>query len=351
MKVLFFIKKTELDRDNKAPILARITIDSLRAQFNTKCKVLPDEWDTKNNRVKGRSKQAQDTNFLLENIHGSLTKHYWEIINTESLVTAEKVKNAFLGLNQRKETLLQVFEEHNESKKSQIGKGVSLDTYQKYERTKLRLEDFMKHKYNVADINIREITLSFLENFEVYLKAEHGCSHNTAIKFMQKVKTIILKAFHNGWIKTNPFAQYKLSLNKVEREFLTDGELKKIMSKKFPTPRLENVRDIFIFSCFTGLAYIDVQSLTQDNIRSVFDDSLWIIGQRVKTEVTYRVPLMDIPKKILEKYKGTLPDGVLLPVISNQKMNAYLKEIADTCGIRKNLTFHVARHKILSLSL
>jgi len=158
------------------------------------------------------------------------------------------------------------------------------------------------------------------------------------------LRTVILIARNNGWILADPFASYKFSLEKCEREYLTQKELETIMNKSFSIKRLEQVRDIFIFSCFSGLAYVDVKNLCDKNIRTSFDGNVWIMGKRHKTDVSFTIPLLNVPKTILEKYKGILPTGEILPVISNQKMNAYLKEITDMCGIDKHLTFHCARH-------
>jgi site-specific recombinase XerD len=179
----------------------------------------------------------------------------------------------------------------------------------------------------------------------------HDCGLNTTAKFMQRVRTVILIAKSNGWIHVDPFANYKYHTEKTERAFLTEQEIERIMQKEFTIERLEHVRDVFIFSCFCGLAYIDVFNLTESNIRTASDGQLWLIGERVKTGVRYRVPLLDIPLQIIEKYKGTQKNKVLLPIISNQKMNAYLKEIADICGIDKTLSFHVARHSFATLTL
>lgn len=162
---------------------------------------------------------------------------------------------------------------------------------------------------------------------------------------MQFFKRIILIARNNGILIGDPFANYKIRLEKVDRGYLTEDEIKIILKKKMVSERLEQVRDVFIFSCFSGLAYVDVANLKEDNIRKSFDGNLWIITKRQKTNTDVNVPLLDIPKMILEKYKGKLPNGKVLPIISNQKLNAYLKEIADVCGIKKNLTFHMARHR------
>jgi site-specific recombinase XerD len=343
-KILFYIKKNAVKSNGKAPVMARITLNGEIAQFSLKCEINPSDWNPGTGRAVGKSAAAQKLNGLLDNFRASLTQHYREISDREATVTAEKVRNAFLGLQMRNDSLLDLFDEHCKNLEIQIGRGVSRDTHQKYLRTGSRLRDFMNYKYHISDINLKEINHSFLCDFEIYLKTIHSCGQNMTAKFMQRVRTIILIAKSNGWIHADPSANYKLQTEKTEREFLNERELESIIQKKFTVKRLEQVRDIFVFSCFTGLAYIDVFNLRDSNIRTAFDNALWIMGKRVKTNVSYRVPLLDIPKMIIEKYKGSLPGGELLPVITNQKMNAYLKEIADLCGIDKNLSFHVARH-------
>jgi len=324
--------------------MARITLNGEVAQFSLKCEVNPSEWNPSIGRVIGKTATAQNLNRLLDNVRASLNRHYQELFEKESLVTAEKVKNVFLGFQSRKETLLDLFTKHNENLKAQIGKGVSQNNYQRYMRTAKRLEEFMKSKYNISDISLREVNHSFICDFEVYLKTVYSCGQNTTAKFIKHLRTIILIAKNNGWIQIDPYANYKLQLEKTDREFLTEQELECMIQKKFTVKRLEQVRDIFIFSCFTGLAYIDVFNLKESNISTTFDENLWIIGKRTITGISYRVPLLEIPKQIINKYRGSLPEGHLLPVLSNQKMNAYLKEIADLCEINKNLSFHCARH-------
>jgi len=240
--------------------------------------------------------------------------------------------------------LLELFDKHIEDLEEKIGKDLTRTTYLRYVRTRNRLELFMKRKYNVSDIDLREINYSFLCDFDSYLKSFYNCGHNAAMKFIKHLRTIILVAKNNGWLHIDPFTNYRFQIEKTDRAFLSQQELESIMNKKFAVKRLDYVRDVFLFSCFTGLAYIDVFNLRETNIREAFDGNLWIIGKRLKTNVSYNVPLLDVPKMILKKYKGLLPDGELLPVISNQKINSYLKEIADLCEIDKLLTFHVARH-------
>lgn len=183
----------------------------------------------------------------------------------------------------------------------------------------------------------------FLEDFAVYLQTDGGCGENTTAKFMQFFKRIILIARNNGIIASDPFSNFKIRIKKVDRGYLTEDELKRILKKKFAVKRLEQVRDIFIFSCFTGLAYIDVKNLTIDNLKKGFDGKQWIMTKRKKTNIQSNILLLDIPLTILKKYEGQ-PNNYLLPVLSNQKMNSYLKEIGDLCAINKDISFHLARH-------
>ena len=341
-KVLFYLKKGSEKRNGEVMIMARITIDGKICQFSTKQSIHPDNWSVKAGKATGKS--CAQLNKLLEDIKASLHLIYHEQQRRDNYVTAEKVKNEFLGLTENHETLLNLFEKHNNDVKQLIGISKSASTYQKYEVTRKHLKNFIQYKYNLSDIALKEINLMFITDFEVYLKTIGKCNSNTTAKFMQFFKRIILIARNNGILIGDPFANYKIRLNKVDRGYLTEDEIKKILELNLVSERLENVRDLFIFSCFCGLAYIDVAGLRKEHIRKSFDGNLWIMTKRVKTGTNVNVPLLDIPKMILDKYKDKLPHGKILPIISNQKLNSYLKEIADLSGIKKNLTFHLARH-------
>ena len=202
----------------------------------------------------------------------------------------------------------------------------------------------MKKKYNITDIPLREIRYQFIVDLEFFLRTEYKYSQNTTYKCMKFFKQVINKAIRAGLITVDPFNGYKISIERVDRGFLSEDDLTKMMSKTFASKRLEQVRDIFIFACFTGLAYIDLANLRVDNIQKMFDGRLWIVTHRQKTNTKVTVPLLPPAIKILKKYEGEFVDGKILPIITNQKMNCYLKEIAEICGIEKNLTFHLARH-------
>lgn len=343
-KILFYLRKNYVNKEGKACIMIRITVNGEISQFSSKLEVAPKFWDAKSGRVLGNSTNARQTNSLLEDIRTSLNNHYHYICSRDSFVTAEKVRNAFLGYEVRQQTLLELFKQHNEDAEKLCGISKAPATLVKYDRTYRRLEEFMKAKYRISDIALREIDHKFVTDFEFYLRSVSLCNENTTGKFMQIFRKIVLIAKNNGWITIDPFANYHIHLKAVDRGYLTEEELERILQKEFQSKRLEQVRDVFIFSCFTGLAYIDVHNLKRENICTSFDGTQWLKLRRQKTATPVNLPLLKIPLAILQKYEGKLKDGRLLPVLSNQKLNSYLKEIADLCGINKNITFHLARH-------
>lgn len=324
--------------------MCRITIDGIETRFTMKTDIDPGHWDVKLGKMSGRSAKALEINALIDNTKSVLNRIYHQELERMQSVTAEKVKNIFLGINTKQHTLLELFKKHNADVKSLIGISKSKATHQKYEVTLKHVTSFLRKRYNLSDIHFAEINHMFISDFETFLMVDCQCQSNTTAKFMQFFKRIILIARNNGWMLHDPFVNYKIRINKVDRGYLTKEELELIFKKKIEIPRLEHVRDIFVFSCFTGLAYIDVYNLKESNIRTSFDGNLWIMTKRQKTDVNSNIPLLEVPRKILEKYKGKLPEGKILPITSNQKMNAYLKEIGDLCEIKKNLTFHLARH-------
>jgi site-specific recombinase XerD len=350
-KVLFYLKRNAQRKGGNMPIVARITVDGKIAQFNTKLEINPNNWSTQMGKANGRSAEIQKINSLLDEIKASVHRIYHEQQRRDANVTAEKVKNEFLGLSENNETLLELFTRHNDDIKKLVGISKAKATFQKYDVTRKHIADFIRKRYNLSDISLKEINNLFINDFEVYMRTTAGCNTNTTAKYMRFFKRIILIARNNGLIYTDPFSNYKIRMEKVDRGYLTQEEVERIMDKKFVCTRLEQVKDIFVFSCFCGLAYIDVKNLRENNIRTAFDGSLWIMGKREKTNVSFSIPLLDIPLIILEKYKEKSPNNYVLPVLSNQKMNAYLKEIADICGIEKNLTFHLARHTFATLAL
>ena len=351
-KVLFYLKKGSEKKNGEVMIMARITIDGKLCQFSTKQSILPENWNIAAGKAKG--KDAGRINALLEDIKASLNNIYHEQQRRDNYVTAEKVKNEFLGHSEKHETILDLFKKHNDDVKQLVGISKTIATYRKYEVTRRHLAEFIQSKYNISDIAINEITPMFITDFELYLRTTCKCSYNTTAKFMQFFKRIILIARNNGILIGDPFANYKIRLEKVDRGYLTEDEIKIILKKKMVSERLENVRDLFIFSCFTGLAFSDIHGLRKEHIVEDSNGVRWIRKGRQKTKIMCNIPLIEIPLKILEKYSTNeycKKYGVLFPVLCNQKMNAYLKELADICGIKKTLTTHVGRHTFATFAL
>jgi site-specific recombinase XerD len=309
----------------------------------------PKSWDNEKNRLKGRSTEILQANLQLDNIQAGLQAIFRRLELSEDL-SLELIKSEFLGKKEQLDTILSLFEKHNNDIRNQVGISKSVATLQKYENCKRHFSNFIKSKYGRTDLKLSEVTPIVIHDFRIYLLTTKKCMPNTTTKILKFFKTIILFGRKNGFLTHDPFREIRFHLEPVDRGFLTDNEIKTIMQKEMVTPRLELVRDMFIFSCFTGLAYIDVANLTEDNIVEL-DGKQWIMTKRQKTKIATNIILLDIPKMIIEKYASVRKDGKLLPILSNQKMNAYLKEIADICQINKNLTYHVARHTFATMSI
>lgn len=343
-KVLFLIRRNQVNKEGKCAIMIRITVDGEYERINSTLTIEPELWDSAASKAIGRSSKIAEFNKRIEDIRHVIKEHYYDILNRHGYVTAEMVKNAFTGVTAKEESLVPLYLQHLEDTKKLVGLSKADPTYKKYERMYRRVVEFMKKKYNITDIPLREIKLSFITDLEFFLRTEYKYSQNTTYKCMKFFKQVINKGIRAGLIFVDPFNGYKISCERVDRGFLSEDELAKMMAKIFGSKRLEQVRDIFIFACFTGLAYIDLANLRVDNIQKMFDGRLWIVTHRQKTNTKVTVPLLPPALKILKKYEGQFLDGQLLPIITNQKLNCYLKEIAEICEINKNLTFHLARH-------
>lgn len=343
-KVAFIIRRNQVNKDGKCAIMIRITVDGEYERVNSTLTIEPELWDATASKAIGRSSKIAEFNKRIEDIRHVLKEHYYDILNRHGYATAEMVKNAFTGVTAKEESLVPLYLQHLEDTKKLVGLSKADPTYKKYERMYRRVVEFMKKKYNITDIPLREIKLSFITDLEFFLRTEYKYSQNTVYKCMKFFKQVINKGIRAGLIFVDPFNGYKISCERVDRGYLSEDELAKMMAKKFGSKRLEQVRDIFVFACFTGLAYIDLANLRVDNIQKMFDGRLWIVTHRQKTNTKVTVPLLPPALKILNKYEGQFLDGQLLPIITNQKLNCYLKEIAEICEINKNLTFHLARH-------
>jgi site-specific recombinase XerD len=343
-KVLFYLKRDKRKANGLIPLFCRITVDGQEARFGMKCDVNPKYWDVETGRATGRTAEAAQINALVDNTKAAIYKVYRELQERDNYVTAEKVKNVFLGIESRHQTLLELFDRHNGERKELIGVNVTKSTYSDYCNTRRRLADFIFYKYNLHDVPFKDIDHNFLSDFEIYLLTRCKIAPNTITKTMKKLRHIIGLALKNEWIYKNPFNDYKNQWHKVDRGYLTQEEVEALIDCKLPDKQLEKIRDTFIFCCFTGLSYTDVKSLTSEQIQSSFDGRLWIKGQRNKTGTDYNIPILNIPGIIMEKYRGVAVNNRVLPVTDIMTYNKNLKKIAALCGISKNITSHLARH-------
>ncbi|UMB54235.1 site-specific integrase [Lutibacter sp. A64] len=345
--ILFYPRGNDTNKNGRAPIYLRITIDGKRSELSIKRKVLLEKWNTKAGKIRGTTSNARELNRYMDGIRNRVYRIHDKLSESESTITAEIIKNIFLGKDQKHKMLLEIFQNHNDQVEKLIGNGFAAGTAERYRTAKKHTEDYIKLEYNLEDIPVKDVDHKFITGFEYYLKTERNCAHNTAIKYITNFKKIIRIAYANDWIRKDPFFNWKSRLKVVDREFLSEGEIQKMVDKQLHTLRLNHVKDVFIFCCFTGLAYSDVKKLSKDNIVIGIDGERWIKIKRTKTDTRSNIPLLPTAQSLIEKYADHPDienDNRLLPVLSNQKMNAYLKEIADLCEINKNLTFHLARH-------
>ncbi len=350
-RILFYIKRGNPKKNGNVVIMGRITIDGERAQFSTKLEIHPDKWDNKMGRAKGNSTSIVNLNRLLDNIRAKASMHYTRMMDDKGYVLPDKIKNALLGFQEKGKTIMFYFDKFNAQYKLKVGTMVTRTTYLRYELAKSRLADFLKVNKGIDDIPFTEINTVFLQDFYLFLRNTHKSGNNNAMKTLQHVRCVFNYIKNSGESFIDPFANFKMSFETKERNYLTKEELTVLYNKKFGSERLDKVRDTFLFSCYTGLSFSDICDLTKDNIREGIDGNLWIMSKRHKTGVPYKVRLLDIPIAIMAKYEEKDTGDKILPVISNQKMNSYLHEIAEICCINKKITFHVARHSFATLCL
>jgi site-specific recombinase XerD len=344
--VQFYVKRTKLKRNGNVPLYARIIINGQREEFSIQRDIPEKEWDPAMSRMRGISQRSKIINEYLNHISHQLTEIKIQMEQQKEVITALSVKRKYMGVDTESKTILQIFKEHNENCKALENIDFAPGTVERYNTCFKHVEDFIRFKYKKTDYDINDITPQFIFNFEMYLKAIRHCCHNTTVKYLKNFKKIVRIALSNGWMKSDPFINMKFHLEDVDVAYLDEKELDLLMQKEFEINRLQIIKDIYVFCCFTGLAFIDIKQLSYDDIIEK-NGLLWIKKRRQKTKNWSTIPLADPARKIIEKYKAhpsCQAKHLVLPVPSNQKMNAYLKEIADICGIKKTLSTHTARH-------
>ena len=347
-KLLFFLRKPKVYNSGPQPIYLRITIDGKRTEIAIQRDCDPAIWNEKLGRLSGTKESVKLANAYLDGIVSTIYQCQNELIRNGMKVTAESIKNRYTGKDAKARMLVPIFQKHNDEVAALIpGGDFAKGTLERYKTSLSHTVDFLKWKFKITDIDIAAINHEFITDYDFYLRSVRKCANNTTVKYIKNFKKIIKICIANGWLDKDPFVKYKAKVKEVVREKLFDYELQRIIDKQFVSQRMTLVRDIFVFSCFTGLAYVDVQKMNKENVVIGIDGDKWLIIDRTKNDNPSRIPLLPKALEILAKYANhqqCINKNRLLPVLSNQKMNSYLKEIADVCGITKDLTFHIARH-------
>jgi len=344
----FYINRTRERKNGECPVMLRININGDRVALQVHRFIKPEDWDPARYVMKGRTEEARVFNNYLEAVRLKANKKYNELLSYTDDVTPQMLRDAILGVNTAKtRQIIDIWEGHVSDLKKLIGKENSYATYQKYNTAKNHFQSFLQMKYQLNDVSIKAVDYQMIQQYSIYLKTEKGCSFNTATKFLQNLKTITSISIRSGWLVKDPFNGISLTLKEVDRPYLSFEELQRLIEFNSVFDRLNRVRDFFVFSCYTGLAYIDVKKLKRAEIEGNDEMGFWIRTRRQKTGGRANIPLLDIPMSIIRNYcQLELLDAEdpILPILSNQKMNAYLKELADLCNIQKQLSYHVARH-------
>ncbi len=343
----FYAKSTKANAAGLLPIYVRLTVDGKRLEFSTKKFVEQSKWSSELSKIRGTTEEARSINSYLDMMKSKVFDAQMELMHRNEALTIDNFKEKLLGTEQRSRMLIPIFQDHNNKIKELIGKEYAPGTLERYKTSLSHTIEFLQWKYKVSDIEITKIDHAFITDYEFWLRSVRNCANNTAVKYIKNFSKIIKICLANNWIERNPFSNYKSKVKEVERVYLTEKEIQSIIEKDFKTERLSLVRDIFLFSCFTGLAYIDVKNLTKSHISFGIDGEKWIFTHRQKTESASKIPILPVTQMIIDKYSDhpqSNNEAKLLPILSNQKMNAYLKEIAGVCEIEKELTFHIARH-------
>ena len=345
--ILFLVRKSRQGKGGETAITMRITVNGRFTEMNTLRKVPLALWDQKKERAIGKCPIPIEINRHLESLRIRAYEIHKELVERDGYADPLTIKEYLQGKHISQKMFYATFEEHNERMAQLVGIEFDAVTLSRYRLCLRYFKEMMSRKTKVADFPIKNLNGEMIRDFEAFLKIEKRVAQNTMIRYMKCLKKVVNLSLANGWMTVNPFAGIKYAEKKVIREYLTMPEVNRLREKEFSIQRLEMVRDIFLFCCYTGLAYIDVHNLRPENITEDAHGRKWIRKQREKTDVEFYVPLLEYPLQILEKYKNhplCKERGTLLPVYANQKMNSYLKEIADFCGIKKQLTMHIARY-------
>lgn len=353
MNILFFVLKTKLLKNGEAPILMRITINGQYEETRIQRSIPLKQWNAAKGFSKGKDRASNELNNYIGELNVRTLEKYKELMLEQALITPSLLLKRVFGKDTEMRTLLGVMRKEIEDMEKVMNIDYAPVTINRYKNVLKKLESAIPAFYDKEDITFYELTPEFIKAFDLHLKTEAGLCRNTIVRYMKCFKKITRMALAKEWMRKDPFFDYKMKQDETDPVFLTYDELQTVMNKKFTIPRLALVRDIFIFACYTGLAFVDVSTLKKENLMQDNNGDWWIRKNRVKLERCGKVssisnvPLLPVPLAILKKYENNpicIKKGCCLPVLCNQKMNSYLKEIADFCDIKKNITTHTARH-------
>jgi len=339
--VSFLARKSLIKKNGLIPIYCRIRYDNSTVQFNTKIDVFSEEWDSDSTRVIGNTKKT--INLQLEKIRIDLIEKYELLYKTNVIITAKTVLDYYKHNSILMNSIINVFTQHNENMKSLIDIEYSSGSYKNYVTTIKHLKNYIKTKYKIHDISLNKINYDFIYNFSKFILLNTKCTHNGMMKHIQRFKKITNFCIKNNYITKDPFVGFKISFKKTNRVYINNEELYILKNIKLNNS-LNKVRDIFLFACYTGLSYIDLYNLNIKNIQIGIDNLKWLFIKRQKTDIPSNVPILPPALIILNKYLIQNNINRIFPIISNQKTNRSLKEIAHLCNFNKKLTFHSARH-------
>ncbi len=343
VKVSFYLKKSEADVDGNCPVMAKLNIGKYsEAAFSVKMKVPQSRWIS--GRASGKSVAAKEINNRLDEIRAMALSIYSEQSAVRDGVTAEEVKSILLGMASEQETLLNYFRQFISNFEKRVGVNRTEGSLRAYRNAYNHIESFLKWQYKLSDISFTALDRSFIDKYDLYLRTECHLAPGTVINLTVQLKTIVGEAIADGIITAYPFMGYEPIRPKAVQKYLTDVELQRLMTTPLHKQTLYLVRDMFLFSCFTGISYRDMCSLTKENLSLAEDGTWWIKSARQKTKIEFEIPLLDLSLQIIKKYSDTASDSRLLPMYCNSNMNLYLKEIARICNINRPLVFHAARH-------
>ncbi|MCX2450027.1 site-specific integrase [Pedobacter sp. PLR] len=341
------MKKPKNYQNGVAPIYLRITVNGSRSEVTTGRSCEPSQWNAISGRGNGKKEGMKSFNAYLDNLQNKVFEAHRQLTEKNDLITAKQLRDQFQGKAEKQRTLIDVFKDHNYKMDALVGSEFSKGTAERYRTSLNHTIAFLQWKYNISDIDIRKVNHAFITEYDFYLRSVRKCANNSVVKYLKNFGKIIRICLSNGLLATDPFQNYKNKIKKVDRVYLNEEEINQIAIKQLASERLTQVRDVFLFCCYTGLAYVDVKNLKKGDIVTGIDGEEWISIKRQKTNVPSRIPLLPAASTLLNQYQNNrmcLNKGMLLPVSSNQKMNTYLKEIANLCGIQKLITFHIARH-------